>query len=262
MGRLANLGPCVRFSVVMFCGWWPTRRTISVLASVVLHLVFLALIYPWVAARPPGADGSSQGAGADVALVSAASLGLAAPHAPPMNAMATTAAPQPPVASRAEKQTAEGAAKPAPATNDEPPSPASTSSPQTVAWAATGTARLAATPDDEQRGARETAGGDPTATSQLLNQIARCLPPQMRPRLPAHMLVLKIADNGALSAAPMIDSLVPLLSAEDRSEADKVVQAALQCGPYAKPTVAGQVISLAVDFSTVSPLALPARERR
>lgn len=190
-----------------------------------------------------------------MALVNAASLGLAAPHAPPMNAMITSPQPAPPVAQSAPASVTEGAAKALLTPNDEKPSPASSASPQTVAWAASGSARVAAIADQEQRGARETAGGDPTATSELLNQIARCLPPTVRPRLPAHLLVLKIAANGALSAAPMIDSIVPLLTAGERAEADKVVQAALQCGPYAKPAVAGQVISLAVDFSAVSPMA-------
>ena len=125
-----------------------------------------------------------------------------------------------------------------------------------MAWAADGAARTASKTHEEQRGALDAAGGDP-AVSELLAQIAKCLPPNLRPHLPAQHLVLKIGATGALEAAPMIDSSFPLLTAEDRASADKVVQAVLQCGPYAKADNASEAISLPVDFSNVDRKATP-----
>jgi hypothetical protein len=124
---------------------------------------------------------------------------------------------------------------------------------QTVAWSADGTARLAAKDDDERRGANDAVGGDPAAPSELLNQIAKCLPADVRPRLAAQRLILKIGPHGALVAAPVIDSSLPLLTAEARAEADKVVQAALQCGPYTGAAPRGGLVAMDVDFSGIRP---------
>ena len=132
--------------------------------------------------------------------------------------------------------------------------------PKSVAWASTGESDVAATLDGSHRGAAETAGGDPRASDDLLIQIARCLPPQLRPRLMAQRLVLRLDAGGALAAAPQIESALPLLTAQDRAEADRVVQAALQCGPYRQASAAG-VVSLAVDFSALRPTALAAQHK-
>jgi len=243
------------FGSVRRFGGRSRRRTYASAASLALHVLVLGSMLSWRVASPPGAAGPSQGAGLELALVSAASLGLAAPHAAPMNAMVTSPAPAPPAAEAATAAADAGPSTAAFAPDDAAPRPPAPSQPQTVAWAAEGTSRLAATDDAERRGARETAGGDPRAASALLAQIARCLPPQLRPRMPAQRLVLKIGVDGALGAAPAIDSLIPLLTATERAEADRVVQAALQCGPYRDTPSAGQAVSLTVDFSAIGPVA-------
>lgn len=101
-------------------------------------------------------------------------------------------------------------------------------------------------------GSADSHGGDPLATD-LLNQIARCLPPSERPALMFSQLTLAIGDDGRLRAAPEVRSAVPRLTEAERLSADRVVQAALQCGPYNKPGLAGRVFSLAVDFSSIHP---------
>jgi len=195
--------------------------------------------------------GASQGAGIDVILVSDASLGTAAPHAPPMNAMVTAPPPAPPTALSAAPPTEAGRSGKPLLKSEEDRSLSPPSAAPTVAWSADGAARLAAKDDSERRGAKEAAGGDPAAPSELLNQIAKCLPDDLRPHLTAQRLVLKIGPSGALAAAPVIDSSFPLLTREARAEADKVIQAALQCGPYANAVSAGGVVAVAVDFSGI-----------
>jgi len=233
-------------------GWRSRKQAYPGLASALLHVVVIALFLHSPAGRSPGAAGAAEGAGIDVVLVSQASLGLAAPRPPPMDAMVTSPPPTPPPApASAPAATDAGPSEKLFSADDRPPSPALASPAQTTAWAATGTSRLAATQDDERRGAKDSAGGDPAAASELLARIARCLPPQMRPRLPAHRLVVRIGPTGALTAAPVIDSVLPLLTADARAEADRVVQAALQCGPYAAPDLSGRVVSVAMDFSAL-----------
>ncbi|ESQ82802.1 hypothetical protein ABENE_20645 [Asticcacaulis benevestitus DSM 16100 = ATCC BAA-896] len=66
----------------------------------------------------------------------------------------------------------------------------------------------------------------------LLQQIARCLPPNVRPDLsPAH-LRLAVALNGTLSAVPMLTVDVASLDRDQLREANQIIQASLQCGPY------------------------------
>jgi len=195
--------------------------------------------------------GASQGAGLDVILVSDASLGAAAPHAPPMNAMVTPPPPAPSTALSAAPPTEAGQSGKPLLQSEENRSLSPPSTAQTVAWAADGASRLAAKDDSERRGAKDAAGGDPDAPSELLNQIAKCLPSDLRPHLMAQRLILKIGADGALAAAPVIDSSFPLLTAEARTEADKVVQAALQCGPYVNAASVGGVVAVEVDFSAL-----------
>lgn len=236
--------------------WRSRERASATVVSALLHVVVLALVLHSAASGSPGAIGPSQGAGIDVILVSDASLGAAAPHAPPMNAMVTNPEPAPSTASSPVAPTAAGQSAKLIVPSGEQHSPSVASKAQTVAWAADGTARLAAKDDDERRGAKDMAGGDPAAPSELLNQIAKCLPANLRPRLVAQRLILKIGARGALAAAPVIDSSLPLLTAEARVEADKVVQAALQCGPYTAAAPRGGVVAMDVDFSGIRPAAL------
>jgi hypothetical protein len=234
------------------------RQGYAALASVVFHAIVLALMVPWNVAHSPGQPGPDAGAGIDVALVSAATLGIAAPHAAPMNAMVTTPAPTPPATAPADASATLGKSEALFSPTDQPSHSETTPKPQTVAWAATETSKVAGTLDGTRRGAGEAAGGDPAATDELLSQIAKCLPSGMRPRLIAQRLVLNIGPHGGLAVAPMIDSTLPLLTAEDRAAADIVVQAALQCGPY-QPSEANRTVSLAVDFSAIS--SAPSLER-
>lgn len=232
------------------------RRASAVGGSLFVHgLIFLALtaVGP---ARLGGAPGQEQGAGIDVTLVSATTLGLAIPHAPPMDDTQARPAPSPPVGALApaEASLADDGARFAP--DDRPQQPQDHRAPQTVAWANQGEANVAATRDGKTRGAGETAGGDPRAADDLIVQIARCLPPTLRPRLLAQRLVLKLDAGGALTAAPAIDSAVPIVTADDRAAADRVVQAALQCGPYRQADASERQVSLAVDFSSVARVTL------
>lgn len=100
-------------------------------------------------------------------------------------------------------------------------------------------------------GADASQGGDPVAVSDLLGQIARCMPPDLRPRLPFSRLTLSIDANGRLNVAPTVDSDVPEVDPSKRAVADRVVQAALLCGPYFHPDAVSRVLVLPVDFSQV-----------
>lgn len=106
-------------------------------------------------------------------------------------------------------------------------------------------------------GASASQGGDPTATSDLLGQIARCLPPGFRPRLGFSQLTLAIGPDGRLRTAPTVTSAVPQISAADRAAADRIVQAALLCGPYSHPDAVNEVISLPADFSAIKDISAP-----
>ena len=98
-------------------------------------------------------------------------------------------------------------------------------------------------------GGDSSSGGDPLADSELLAQIAKCLPANVRPTLKLANLALEIGSEGELRVAPRVDGTLPLLSAEDRLLADQTVQAALQCGPYDKPSFRNRVFALVADFS-------------
>ena len=102
-----------------------------------------------------------------------------------------------------------------------------------------------------QAGGALSRGGDPNASSALLEQIARCLPADERPNLASRSLVVRIDERGALRAAISANGV--LAGAEERALADRVVQAALLCGPYDGPGVAGQDFSLTPDFRGVAP---------
>jgi hypothetical protein len=233
-----------------------SRRLLACTSSVVVHALALFLMTPWAAPHAPGVPGPDLGGSVDVTLVRAATLGLAAPHAPPLDAMQTEPAPSPAPAAASDAAAAVGKSDRAFTSDDQPSKPATPTPPQAVAWADHGQADVAAPLDGTRRGAFEARGGDPHAADELLAQIARCLPASLRPRLVAQRLILKLDAGGALAAAPLIESTLPLITAEQRAEADRVVQAALQCGPYRQASAAGQEVSLTVDFSTVRPAAL------
>lgn len=116
----------------------------------------------------------------------------------------------------------------------------------------------AAATTEGSKGSTDSYGGDPLAVD-LLNQIARCLPPMERPSLRFSQLTLAIGDDGRLRTPPEVRSTFPRLTEAERLAADRIVQAALLCGPYNKPEVAGRVVSLAADFSSVSPRAVRGR---
>jgi hypothetical protein len=103
----------------------------------------------------------------------------------------------------------------------------------------------------DQAEAAAEAGGDPLAMDDLLSRIARCLPPDMRPRLIFSSLILELGPDGALQSAPQIVTVLPRVSSADTLAADRVVQAALQCGPYGTSQAAKRTISLVPDFSSL-----------
>jgi hypothetical protein len=204
----------------------------------------------WIGDRSPGLPGPSAGAGIDVTLVSAATLGLASPQAAPADANVTITSPPTPPSIPDVKDASLGAADADDAPPNEAPRTPSVSNPNSVTKASTETSDTASTLDGAKHGVSANAGGDPSAADELLAQIARCLPPGERPRLLAQRLVLVIGSQGVLTAAPRVDSELPLVTAESRAAADRVVQAALQCGPYPQATE-GRVVAIPVDFTRI-----------
>jgi hypothetical protein len=79
----------------------------------------------------------------------------------------------------------------------------------------------------------------------------------MRPVLAFSQIRLAFGPKGELAAAPEVSSLLPRFTAGDRLLADRIVQAALQCGPY--KGAEGQAVSLAADFSAIQPAVEVAR---
>lgn len=96
--------------------------------------------------------------------------------------------------------------------------------------------------------------GQPDGSQSLLRQIARCLPSGARPSLPFARLIIVLDKDGALSAAPRLATAMPYGSSDAIKDADRVVQAALQCGPYHTSSVAPQSLALVPDFSFLASL--------
>lgn len=225
-----------------------TRTAASGVTSVALHIcVFGILLVQW--ARPPfGSFGPTAGHEMQVSLVD----GFAA-------AGAEDGRPSAPLAN-SERDRVEQTAKPLQLSGQdasaagiaEPPSQREERA-QTQTSFQKGSDGRAALADHGANSASTSRGGDPTATTDLLRQIARCLPREARPDLRFSNLVLEIGEKGELRAAPAIQSLFPRLTVEDRLAADRVVQAALQCGPYNTPSALNRVISLVPDFSAIRP---------
>lgn len=198
-----------------------------------------------------GASGSDLGTGMSVALVSGFSAGGAkvgpveseAPEAD-VEAEPETAEESPPLDAGADL-----------AELSKPTEDQAVARPRLRAAMALADLGQAANAFDGAVGTDSAQGGEPTAVSDLLGQIARCLPPDFRPRLAFSHLRLSIDANGRLNAAPAVDSVVPQLDAASRAAADRIVQAALLCGPYSHPDAVSRVVTLPADFSQVAPLS-------
>jgi hypothetical protein len=91
--------------------------------------------------------------------------------------------------------------------------------------------------------------GDSEAAQNLLRQIARCLPRDKRPVIDQATLTIQLDASGALAAAPGLDMSLAFASPEAIVQANTVIQAALQCGPYDAPGGAGADFRLKPDFS-------------
>lgn len=224
------------------------RRSAALLASVVVHAVVLVGLLLHPAKAPFGTAGPDLGTGMPVTLVAGFSEGgvEAGPRvdpAPEVEAERDALQPE-------ETPLDTGAKVP------DIPQPRkdrqATAPPASLAMARAEDGE-AANVFDGITSASGATGGDPTATSDLLAQVARCLPPDFRPRLGFSQLTLSIGPEGRLSAAPSLISGIPQVSAEHRAAADRIVQAALLCGPYAHPDAVNRTISLAADFSAIGP---------
>jgi hypothetical protein len=93
--------------------------------------------------------------------------------------------------------------------------------------------------------------GDLEGAQNLLRQIARCLPPDKRPVISGAKLAVRLDAAGVLTAAPDLDLSTAVASKEAIAEANLVIQAALQCGPYQAPGALDY--ALAADFSFLEP---------
>ncbi|PVM88822.1 hypothetical protein [Caulobacter endophyticus] len=97
--------------------------------------------------------------------------------------------------------------------------------------------------------------GDPDGAENLLRQIARCLPVDRAPNIGGSTLNISLAADGRLAAAPDLTFAAGTASSQRIEEANLVIQAALQCGPYAMGGKPAQV-ALAPDFSFLAPSSL------
>lgn len=63
--------------------------------------------------------------------------------------------------------------------------------------------------------------------------------------------MLEFGASGGLRSAPALNGV--LLSAEQRAQADRIIQAAIQCAPYGGGHVENTTITLVPDFAAVHP---------
>ncbi len=207
-----------------------SRRAIAVAASAALHAgLLLALLWQPHAGirgdmgRTYGAEG--QGAGYDPVLAELISQHAArARHAP----LATP----PPAGGRAP-----GA--PVPAETASEAQLASTIAVDTQGSAAQAIAGSGAVP------------GVPDGKDALLEQIARCLPPNERPRLKGASLRISVDGSGNLTAAPRLEVDVTQLTQQELRSANQVVQAAIQCGPYVVNKGEVAMFDIVPDFISI-----------
>jgi hypothetical protein len=94
-------------------------------------------------------------------------------------------------------------------------------------------------------------GGDPDGSENILRQIARCLPAGLRPTIRTAHLHIELNADGQLRLAPMMQADGAYASRDALRAADRVVQAALQCGPYQTGMSAQLSFLLVPDFSFV-----------
>lgn len=224
------------------------RRGLGIAVSTALHLCLAAGLLSNPIGRSFGASGPELGTGIAVSLVAGFSAGGA-------QTRSDSAEPPEPEAGNAdvarETETREGALAESSETPKEPEVQEARPFIPRLAMMRVDTTGEAANDFQGMTGASGALGGDPTATSDLLAQIARCMPPGFRPNLAFSHLQLSVSPDGRLTAAPAVTSALPQLAAEDRRTADRIVQATLLCGPYAHPDVVGRVVTLAADFSKV-----------
>lgn len=97
------------------------------------------------------------------------------------------------------------------------------------------------------------APGTPNGQHALLEQIARCLPPDARPSLKTASLRLSLDGGGHLTAAPRLEVDVTRLTEMQLRGANQIVQAAMQCGPYVVTQGQMAMIDIVPDFTGVSP---------
>jgi hypothetical protein len=226
-------------------------RSRGALGSVLIHVLIVLGLMSAGLARPLGLARTSAGGG-QPNLVEGRALTVTLTSLDPQSApeapkSAPTSAPPPGGSSAAARQqsaantdlTAEPSKDPGETTPSARPDHAAS------AAAASGAASL---PVDVQ-------AGQPHGSEDLLRQIARCLPSSLRPNIPFARLVLVLGKDGALRAAPQIDVSVPFASRDTVRDADRVVQAALQCGPYRMSSGAPQHVSVVPDFSFLTPQA-------
>ncbi|MBP2161255.1 MULTISPECIES: hypothetical protein [Asticcacaulis] len=115
-----------------------------------------------------------------------------------------------------------------------------------------------ATPGDPGLPAQTTlsggaAPGTPNGQHALLEQIARCLPPDARPSLKTASLRLSVDGGGHLTAAPRLEVDVTRLTETQLRGANQIVQAAMQCGPYVVTQGQVAMIDIVPDFTGISP---------
>lgn len=232
------------------------RGPLALVASLCIHLAIMAALLMHWSSGPFGVAGIDLGTGVQVALVEGFSAGGAATG--DVAQLVPEAERERPKERVEEVTPAGGMAQLIPAAAVQIPQEATQE--KRSASVDLGERGEEAADNEGARGAADSRGGDPLATD-LLNQIARCLPPTERPALMFSQLTLTIGGDGRLRAAPEVRSALPRLTQAERLAADHVVQAALQCGPYNKPGLAGRVISLAADFSSIQPVAVRGRKK-
>ena len=85
-------------------------------------------------------------------------------------------------------------------------------------------------------------GGD--SAKALLAQIMKCLPDTDKSNLPSGRLDIQLDAEGFLVAPPHVTVADPSAAESDMRVADRLVQAALQCGPYTASVRPGSTIAL------------------
>lgn len=101
------------------------------------------------------------------------------------------------------------------------------------------------------------APGQPDGSLGLLEQIARCLPDNVRPDLRPAMLTLELDETGKLRAVPALEVNTDTLTRDQLRASNMIIQASLQCGPYLTGASNGSTIQLAADFSQIASDANP-----